>query len=80
MHRPSHVVTYGVVGLAGFGIAYDCGLFGPPDGHDHSAVVAIAPSPGSLGLSNGSMAYVSNGVTGEEIAVFLPLPPRPTQT
>ena len=26
---------YGLIGLTAFGVAYDSGLFGPTDGHDH---------------------------------------------
>jgi hypothetical protein len=72
MHTPSRVSIYGVIGLAGFGVGYDSGLFGTPDGYDHSAVVSIAPSSGTVTVSGG-VGYVTQAVTGEDIAV--PLPP-----
>ena len=78
MDKPSRGAVYGVLGLAGFGVLYDCGLFGPPDGHDHSAAISIAPSTGSLTISSG-VFFVSQNNTGEDIAVPLPGPSKPTQ-
>jgi hypothetical protein len=59
-----------MIGLAGFGVGYDSGFFGPTDGHDHSAVVTAA-STGSVGLSNG-IILMSETIMGGEIAVTPP--------
>jgi hypothetical protein len=50
MQKASHASIYGLIGLTGFGVAYDCGLFGIPDGHDHSALISIASATGTLGM------------------------------
>jgi hypothetical protein len=65
----SRASIYGLIGLTAFGVAYDSGLFGPTDGHDHSAVVSMPLTAGtSTGLSLGSV-YVPNAVTGEDVVV-----------
>jgi hypothetical protein len=79
MHKPSQASVYGIVGLTFFGVGYDCGLFGNPDGHDHSAVISVASASSSSSVSIG-YTYLSNGITGEEIPVIPPGPPKPTQT
>jgi hypothetical protein len=78
MHKPSRVSIYGVLGLAGFGVGYDCGLFGTPDGYDHSAVISIPASTTTVTMSNG-LVYVTQAVTGEDITVPLPPKERPMQ-
>ena len=78
MHKPSRTAVYGVIGLAGFGVAYDCGLFGPTDGHDHSAIISIAPSTGTV-TGPVTAVLIAQNVTGEDIAMPLPAPPKPTQ-
>jgi hypothetical protein len=78
MHKPSRLATYGVIGLAGFGVGYDCGLFGPRDGHDHSAIISIAPSTGTV-TGPYPAIFISQNVTGEDIAVPLPTRPKLTQ-
>jgi hypothetical protein len=69
MHRVSPIAAYSLAGLTIFGVAYDSGAFGTPDGHDHSVVVSIAPSTASIALSN---AVVVNNVTGEDVAIVPP--------
>jgi hypothetical protein len=71
MYKPSHASIFGLVGLTAFGVAYDSGLFGTPDGHDHSAVIAIsvAASTGSLAIP---MYAVMNNVTGDNVAIYPP--------
>jgi hypothetical protein len=66
MQKASHASIYGLIGLTGFGVAYDCGLFGIPDGHDHSALISIASATGTLGMP---MYAVLNNVTGEAVTV-----------
>lgn len=61
--------VFGLVGLTAFGVAYDAGLLGTPDGHDHSAVVSVATAV-STGLAN--TVIVFNNVTGEDVAVVPP--------
>ena len=79
MHKPSRGSVYSIIGLASFGVVYDCGLFGPTDRHDHSAVISIiAPSTSTVTMSAGVL-YISQSVTGEDIAVPLPVPPKPAQ-
>ena len=75
MHKPSRVSIYGVVGLATFGAVYDCGLFGAPDGYDHSAPISISASSATVTMSAGAV-YVTQAVTGEDIAVLLPPPTK----
>jgi hypothetical protein len=41
MRRPARGLIYGTAGLTLFGVAYDTGLFGTPDGFDHSTVVSL---------------------------------------
>jgi hypothetical protein len=65
MHKPS---IYGIIGLTVFGVAYDSGFFGSQDGYDHSAIVSIPASTGTVTLSNG-IVYVTQAVTGEDIAI-----------
>src|SRR5271169_1309945 len=78
MHKPSRVAIYGVIGLAGFGVGYDCGLFGPPDGHDHSAIISITTSSGTI-TGPITAVLIAQNVTGEGITVPMPAPPKPTQ-
>jgi hypothetical protein len=52
-----------------FGVAYDSGLLGPTDGHDHSAVVAVAAWTGTTAVN----FYVPNTITGDDIAVTPPI-------
>jgi hypothetical protein len=66
----SPIAAYSVAGLTLFGVAYDSGLFGTPDGHDHSVVVSITPSTASSALTPN--AVVVNNVTGEGVAVVSP--------
>jgi hypothetical protein len=68
MQKASHASIYGLIGLTGFGVAYDCGLFGTPDGHDHSALISIA-SASSTGTLGTPMYAVLNNVTGEAVTV-----------
>jgi hypothetical protein len=72
MHKASRASICGLIGLTGFGVAHDCGLFGVPDGHDHSATVSIASSSGTLTMSSG-VVYATNNVTGDDIAIPGPL-------
>jgi hypothetical protein len=72
MHTPSRVSIYGALGLACFGAGYDCGLFGSPDGHDHSAVISIPASTGTVTMSAG-VIYFTQAVTGQDVAVPLPV-------
>ena len=67
MHK---VPVYGLVGLTAFGVTYDAGLFGTPDGHDHSAVISVAATAASTGLPN--TVIVFNNVTGENVVVVPP--------
>jgi hypothetical protein len=67
MHKPSRAAIYGVIGLAGFGVGYDCGLFGPPDGHDHSVLISIAPSTGTV-TGPVTAIFISQNVTGDAVA------------
>jgi hypothetical protein len=78
--RSSAVLIYGGIGLTGFGVAYDSGFFGPADGHDHSAVFAVAPGATvtSTSISDGATYVVVNSITGA--AVVAPLPTRKTGT
>jgi hypothetical protein len=61
----------GLVGLTAFGVAYDCGLFGTPDGYDHSALIAISVTP-STGTLNVPAYSVVNNVTGAGVAIYQP--------
>jgi hypothetical protein len=79
MQTPSRVSLYSVIGLVGFGVAYDSGLFGTPDGHDHSAMISISSSTTSSVVVSGGVVYGLNAVTGDDFAVPLPAPPKPTQ-
>jgi hypothetical protein len=36
MYKPSRAPIFGLVGLTAFGVAYDSGLFGTPDGFENS--------------------------------------------
>ena len=75
MHPPA-ILIYGGISLAGFGVAYDSGLFGVPDGYDHSAVVLIAGSTGTVAPAGGQIvSYTPNTITGDDIA--MPRPPGP---
>lgn len=66
MHKPSRAYISGLVGLTAFGVAYDSGLFGTPDGYDHSAMISVASSTGTLAWP----AYaVLNNVTGEAVTI-----------
>ena len=71
MHKASRTSVFGLVGLTAFGVAYDSGLFGAPDGHDHSALIllSIAPSTGTL---NVPMYSVMNNVTGDSVVIYHP--------
>jgi hypothetical protein len=70
MNKQLNLSIYGMIGLAGFGVGYDTGFFGPTDGHDHSAVVTVAGT-GSTGLSGG-VVLVSDAIMGNDIAVTPP--------
>jgi hypothetical protein len=70
MHKVSRASVYGLVGLTAFGVAYDSGLFGPPDGHDHSALIAIFITP-STGTAISNYSVVDN-VTGNSVAIHQP--------
>jgi hypothetical protein len=70
MHKPSSVLIYGGLGLTAFGVAYDSGWLGRPDGHDHSAIVAIPAATGTVSLSNGVLVAMNN-ITGDEIVTSL---------
>jgi hypothetical protein len=67
--RFSPASIYGLVGLTAFGVAYDCGLFGAPDGYDHSAVLSMMPSTGSLAMP---MYSVMNNITGDNVVIHQP--------
>ena len=73
MHKVSRSSVFGLVGLTAFGVAYDSGLFGTPDGFDHSAVIAISVAP-STGTLNVPMYAVINNTTGEYVAINHPEP------
>jgi hypothetical protein len=66
MHKVSRGSVFGLAVLTGFGVAYDSGLFGTPDGYDHSAVISIAPSTSTVSMS---MYAVMNNTTGEDILI-----------
>jgi len=74
--KPSAFLIYGGVGLTAFGVAYDGGLLGPTDGHDHSAVFSASVS--ATGTNTGATYAVMNFVTGDEIVAMLPrqTPPK----
>jgi hypothetical protein len=78
MHAPLRWSVYGLVGLAGFGVAYDSGSFGPPDGFDHSAVVTVTVATSSVTLSGGVLS-LTNNITGDGIAVPPPARTKLTQ-
>jgi hypothetical protein len=63
MNKPSRISTYGLIGLAGFGVFYDCGLFGPTDGFDHSIMISM-PSTATIGMPTYA---VLNNITGEDV-------------
>jgi hypothetical protein len=65
----SKPLIYGGVGLTIFGVAYDSGLLGPTDGHDHSVVFSSATS--TVSISAGSLV-MPNTVTGDEVVAPLP--------
>ncbi len=69
MHNASRASIWGLIGLTSFGVAYDSGLFGVPDGHDHSAVLSIAGSTGTVAAVNGVIVYTPNTATGDDIAM-----------
>jgi hypothetical protein len=74
VHKPSSLLIYGGIGLTTFGVAYDSGFFGTPDGHDHSVMFAATTATGSVSsvsISGGTLVTVSN-VTGDEIVAPLP--------
>lgn len=73
MKTPSQPAIYGVVGLAAFGVAYDSGLFGHPDGYDHSAVVTVAATGVSASSIIGAV-YISNPIEGSDFRVYTPNP------
>jgi hypothetical protein len=68
---PCPASIYGPVGLTAFAVAYDAGLFGMPDGFDHSALISISVAA-STGTLNVPMAIMNN-VTGDSIAIDHPL-------
>ncbi len=57
-----------LVGITAFGVTYDSGFFGPPDGHDHSAVISMPVSTGSVA----AVTYIINNMTGEDVAMQAP--------
>jgi hypothetical protein len=69
MHKASKASVYSVIGLTALGVGYDSGLFGTPDGHDHSALVSVAVSTGA---TVSTITYINNNVTGEDVAVVPP--------
>jgi hypothetical protein len=69
MHKASKGSVFGAVGLAAFGVAYDGGLFGATDGHDHSALVSFAVSTGA---TVATIQFVTVNTTGEDVAVISP--------
>jgi hypothetical protein len=75
MHKPSRISIYGVLGLTAFGVGYDCGLFGPPDGFDHSAVISVPASTTTASMSFG-VVYVTQAVTGDDIVISLQAPTK----
>jgi hypothetical protein len=76
MHKPSAVLICGGIGLASVGVAYDGGLFGTTDGHDHSVVFSVAATSTSS-FAAGTFTVVSN-ITGDEVVAPLPSR-RPSQ-
>jgi hypothetical protein len=74
VHKPSAVLIHGGIGLAGFGVACDGGVFGPMDGHDHSAMFVVAASS-----SVGPTFAVVNNITGDEVVALLPSRKPPQQ-
>lgn len=78
MQKPSRYSIFGAVAIAGFGVTYNSGLFGPTDGNDHSVIVTAA-STGSLGLSNGALT-VAETILGSEIPVIPPNGPKKIST
>lgn len=65
MRKPYPATIYAAVGLTAFGVGYDSGLFGTPDGHNHSAPVSFAVA-GATGASV-SNVHVTNNITGDEV-------------
>ena len=61
--------VFGLVGLTAFGVGYDAGLFGTPDGHDHSALVSFAVSTGATVTA---IHFVTVNTTGEDVAIVPP--------
>jgi hypothetical protein len=70
MRIATRPTIYVLAGLTIFGVAYDGGLFGTPDGSDHSAVMSI--TAGSTGPA-GPSAYVQNTIAGDGVAVTPPI-------
>jgi hypothetical protein len=77
IHKPSAFFIYGGIGLTSLGVAYDSGLFGAPDGHDHSVVFSVGASSTSS-VAAGTFTVVSN-ITGDEVVVELPSQKPPPQ-
>ena len=73
MHTPRASI-FGLLGLTAFGVVYDSGLFGTPDGYDHSAFISIASSTGTVAPpAPAVLTYaVLNNVTGEDVTVLPP--------
>jgi hypothetical protein len=78
MRKPTAMLIYGGIGLTSFGVAYDSGFLGTPDGRDHSAVFAPPAATSSVSQIIGAGYSVVNNITGDE--VMAPLPShRPAQ-
>jgi hypothetical protein len=75
MRKPGPVTVWSAIGLAGFGALYDTGLFGKPDGRDHSALFVMSTNT----VSSVTGVIVTANNTGEMIT--LPMSDlRPPQT
>jgi hypothetical protein len=70
MRKPSPIAVWSAVGIASFGTVYDCGLFGVPDGNDHSALIVVAAN-GTVTTANGIL-MTANHITGDQITMSLP--------
>lgn len=75
MHKPPAVLVYSGIGLASFGLAYDSGLLGATDGHDHSAVFAVATtsSTGTTAFISAGTYAVMNNIVGNSVVAPLPI-------
>jgi hypothetical protein len=74
MKAPTCASICGVVGLSVFGVAYDTGLFGTPDGFDHSAPVKVpvlTPASTTATVATSLFSQGHDTITGAEFTAPL---------